>query len=434
MKFFVDPRLKARRASRRGQGSERGQVLALVTLAMVGMLAMVALIIDGGNAWAQQRITQNGTDAAAEAGATVLAQRVGENPSTNQPDAWWDAQVAARVSLMAATNGIGVTAAYYTDICGQMLQLDGSAALDTTAAALVGAGALPLGTGPTPPSCNSNPPVGPVAGVRVFGTHPFPTYLASIVGITSFTANTNAVAVEGFLQGACDPSTLTGCALIPMALPPWLTYCDGNGKSSYSTPPTDYPLNEPVVIPICKNGPGNFGWVDWNPNDKYNGSSGLVACTQTPCNEGFTLKAWLNVAQSGNPHSGPLEDALNGHDGEVLLVPIFDSICAGNPDLAQANGTPPYGCPDSPPYDLQGGMNGSSNWYHVFEMAAFQLQHAYTNGSNTAECNPPWSPSGGSDNCLIGTFTTLVTTGTVGANSGPRSGPGLQAVGVQLIK
>src|SRR5262249_25996188 len=52
----------------------RGQIIVIVALAMVAMLAAVALIIDGGNAYAQQRKTQNGIDASAEAGATQLAR------------------------------------------------------------------------------------------------------------------------------------------------------------------------------------------------------------------------------------------------------------------------------------------------------------------------------------------------------------------------
>jgi len=53
--------------------TERGQTLVVVALAMVALLGMSALIVDGGNAFAQQRGSQNGSDAASEAGATVLA-------------------------------------------------------------------------------------------------------------------------------------------------------------------------------------------------------------------------------------------------------------------------------------------------------------------------------------------------------------------------
>ena len=57
------------------------------------MLAFVGLVIDGGNAWAQQRTTQNGTDAAAQGGATVLAQKLGGAPA---PGSGWDARCSPR--------------------------------------------------------------------------------------------------------------------------------------------------------------------------------------------------------------------------------------------------------------------------------------------------------------------------------------------------
>ena len=42
---------------------EAGQALVIMAIAIVAVIAGVGLIIDGGNAWAQQRISQNGNDA-----------------------------------------------------------------------------------------------------------------------------------------------------------------------------------------------------------------------------------------------------------------------------------------------------------------------------------------------------------------------------------
>src|SRR3990172_8935396 len=61
----------------------RGQVLVIVAVAMVAIVAMVGLVVDGGFAWGKQRDTQNAADAAAEAGAIVMAQRLaGDRKST----------------------------------------------------------------------------------------------------------------------------------------------------------------------------------------------------------------------------------------------------------------------------------------------------------------------------------------------------------------
>ena len=72
------------RSSRR----PRGQVIPITALAMIALIGGVALILEGGNAYAHQREAQNGSDAVANAGATVLAQFLGGTTKT-------DADVAA---------------------------------------------------------------------------------------------------------------------------------------------------------------------------------------------------------------------------------------------------------------------------------------------------------------------------------------------------
>ena len=69
-------------AQPRSRADERGQILVIVAMGIVAMVAMVGLIIDGGNAWGQQRKTQNGADAMAQAGATVIAQKLAGAPKT----------------------------------------------------------------------------------------------------------------------------------------------------------------------------------------------------------------------------------------------------------------------------------------------------------------------------------------------------------------
>jgi Flp pilus assembly protein TadG len=58
-----------RRIAARGR---RGQALVLLGLAFAGFLALVALAIDGGNAFVQRRRAQNAADAAALSGARRL--------------------------------------------------------------------------------------------------------------------------------------------------------------------------------------------------------------------------------------------------------------------------------------------------------------------------------------------------------------------------
>jgi Flp pilus assembly protein TadG len=59
---------------------QRGQALILITLAIVGLIAMTALAVDGGLSYADRRNAQNASDSAALAGALAYAR--GNNIST----------------------------------------------------------------------------------------------------------------------------------------------------------------------------------------------------------------------------------------------------------------------------------------------------------------------------------------------------------------
>ena len=62
------------RADRRAQ---RGQIIVVAALTMIALIGGVSLILEGGNAYAHQRMAQNAADSVANAGATILAQRLG---------------------------------------------------------------------------------------------------------------------------------------------------------------------------------------------------------------------------------------------------------------------------------------------------------------------------------------------------------------------
>ncbi len=102
---------------------ESGQALALMVIALLALIAMTGLIVDGGNAWAQQRLTQNGTDSAAEAGAIVLVQYLS---GTTTPAGGWDAEVAAEANASAAANTVTLDEAWYTNVTGDLLTAGGA--------------------------------------------------------------------------------------------------------------------------------------------------------------------------------------------------------------------------------------------------------------------------------------------------------------------
>jgi hypothetical protein len=390
----------------------RGQALVVMVIALLAIIAGLGLIIDGGNAWAQQRITQAGNDASAEAGAVVLAQ-YGANPGL-QPESDWDAAVESAVTSVATDNGITIDVAYYTDICGTLLRPDGTKATDTTDAAVVGARVLPVNN-LTNPDCPTGV-VGPVAGVQAMASKTFDVFVSRAIGFTTFTASTNATAVSGLLQGTCAADS--GCIVLPVTVPVTVVTCDGSGKAQITSTP--WPKNTRVVVPLCKNNPGNVGWLDWTP--KGGGAKELEESILTPNNPPIDLPSWNYVTQTGNPNSKPIDDALNTYDGQIVLFPLFDLTCGSDPDVSQVKVAPDYGCGDI-------GGSGSNQWYRFPAFAAFELEGAYINGNNKAQCDT----GNGATSCLIGQFVDFIRTGTVGPGIGGGTTDGA-VIGTQLIK
>jgi hypothetical protein len=431
-------------ANRRDAAS--GQAIIVMIGAILLAVALVATIVDGGNVLAQQRVTQNGADAAAEAGAVLLAERLA---GVTEPAGGWDNNISARITQTAAANNMTIDAAYYTDICGIPLQADGRPALDTdtrhedlSLALQVGNGShiLPGGTS-VAPDC-PNRLVGPVAGVLVMGRKVVPAYVAGAIGIDQFTVTTRATAVAGYLQGYCDASEGKYCALLPIAMPVDIITCNGSNRPIDTGVP--WTFNVVYKIPLCSNSPGNVGYLDWDPPA---GGIGEVVCSiLTADNPAIDLPSWQYVAATGNSNGGggacvlTIEQAIRSYAGKIVLAPQFDLTCnpknGGTPDSSDpAVVTPPnYGCPAG---DLGGA--GTNLWYRMPSFAFLQLcgpsvagcgglQAAYIAGNNSAICDT----GNGATSCIVATYKHIMATGTVGAGVG--SGTGSKAVGVQLIK
>ena len=434
-----------RRWSRRREG-EAGQAIVVMIGAILVTLAMVGTIVDGGNVLAQQRVTQNGADATAEAGAVILAERLS---GVTEPSGGWDVNVWSRLTQTAAANGITIDAAYYTDICGIPLQADGSGAINVDRTENLSVAlqvnnfthVLPGGTA-TAPDC-PNRLVGPVAGVLVIGRKDVAAYVAGAIGIRSFQVNTRATAVAGYLQGYCDASEGKFCTLLPVAFPVNIITCDGSNSPIDTGEPWNF--NTIYKIPLCSSASGNVGYIDWDP---HSGGAGDVVCSiQTPDNPAIDLPSWNYVAQTGNSNGGggscsqTIEEAIRDHEGETVLAPQFDLTChpsaaQGDPDstLPAIITDPNYGCPAGA---LGGG--GAQIWYRFPSFAFLELcgpsvsgctgfHAAYIQGNNRPVCDT----GNGATACLVVKFKHVMATGTVGAGVG--SGTGNKAVGVQLIK
>jgi len=177
--------------------SEKGQSLVIVAAAMVGLLALTGLAIDGGNLFWQRRRAQNASDAGAMAGTRVLAQIIATCQDGDSAD---DAQVAQAVTELVAANGFTTTqgsaiSAWYVNRDSQRLGFVGDLTGGATPANDDGA-EIPIST----------------TGVEVQVDADVATYFLTVVGIDSNPVGATATAMTGRII------QLTG-GILPIAIP-----------------------------------------------------------------------------------------------------------------------------------------------------------------------------------------------------------------------
>jgi Flp pilus assembly protein TadG len=374
-----------RQPRRSRHGRDDGQILVLFALGLVAFIAGVGLVIDAGNAYAQQRGVQNGADAAANAGAVVLAERLGGATRT-------DLDVANAVSFSANLNQVDESA-YYTNVSGQPIDLSGNVVVPTSAAS--------VGNGTIPPNAQ---------GVHVGGTRDFGTTFARVVGITSFTAGAEATAITGKAVGG---------AFLPVIFPVNITDCEGNGD--LGLPKDQWPVSQPGaegehpvgtewIVPLCKTGGGSFMVLDLD-GTKNNCDDEV---TNPPPIQWDTFPVTVD-SDNGNNCAKKMVDEVNDLHGKIVLVPICDN------NDCNTNG-------------------GSHAQYHVTGVVAFYIDYMDdSNNKNNSNCAPHTNPDGqvlntisgnGSSSCIAGWFIHFITTGPVGA--GPVGNA--DSIAVQLIK
>ena len=395
------PRSYAAAAARRshrahGRRRQRGQIIVIAAMTMVALIGGVSLILEGGNAYAHQRMVQNAADSTANAGAMILGQRLGGGSQT-------DTDVYNAIDQMASANGLNTYIGYYTDVHGNLLTPLGLTTTDFASAERVGAAdgdtTIPPGT----------------QGVRVGGSQTFGTTFARVLGINQFTASADATAVTG---------GLTGGVFMPVVFPVSLANCDGSGNVVVTdapwrladpnpTDPTLHPIGQEYIVPLCKTGAGSFMILNLDPT---------LTCAQMVTNPSSIQFNDFPVdvpSDNGNNCAQQIGGAVTtaGLQGQVVMIPICDGQCV-------TQGT------------------GSNATYHIIRIVAFYLDYlSYTNSGTNAACSLTTSPTygtsivnitggNGSSSCMAGWFVRYVTSGPVGTGNIQNG----EAIGVQLIR
>ena len=362
----------------------RGQVIVIAALAMVSLIGGVALVLEAGNAYAHQREAQNGSDAVANAGATVLAEWLGGTAKT-------DADVVAKMNTVSSANFLGSYLGYYTDVSGNLLTPGGATTTNLGAAARVGDGSIP-------PNAQ---------GVQAASSKVFGTTFARVLGFNQFTASAEATAVAGALSGG---------GIMPLVFPVNIVDCEtsgdlGTGEINWQVSNKDgsdldtNPDGQEYIVPLCKTGAGSFMLLDLDGT--MNNCDDEVANPPALQFPSFPVEV---QSDNGNNCAKQMVDEFNKRSGEVVLIPICDGQCT-----------------------TTGGSNAT---YHVVRVAAFFVDYfSDQNGGQNLACEGNGTTlipiaGNGSSSCIAGWFVRYITSGPV--VPGPIQGAG--AVGIQLVK
>jgi hypothetical protein len=350
--------------------NDRGQVIVILGFVMIAMLAFAGLIIDGGTAWAHQRDAQNAADAAAKAGAIVLAQKATYDDPTPVTPAEWGERVRNEVNLSAVRNRVTLQSATYTDGNGDPL---------------------------TGQAVDGRPVPATAVGVQAVASRTFQTHLARIMGQTTWSVGQSATAITGPSTGCTE--TVSGCILLPITFPITVFACGRGNTSVPELPARTWPTDEEITIPLCGGNPGSVGWIDWTPT--AGGTSELTAEINNPTNRDIPLPSWQYITETGDISAAQVEDALNRYVGQVVLFPIFDSTCNITPTNNQTSGCPAGNT----------GGTGVNQWYHISHFLYFTLKTpkgAFVNGDNSVAC-----AAANAKECVKGAFVQLLGEGAV---------------------
>jgi hypothetical protein len=199
---------------------ESGQSILIIALVVMVLLALVALVVDVGNAYAHRRMVQNAVDAAALAGARMLAFRGSTEPL--QPVSHNEVWVA--VKTYAELNGL-----VQDDVRPELVLADGTRiALLTDAYSEV-----PRET----------------VGVWVEGDLPFNTYFAHLLGFPTMQVTADAAAYH--ITGPCNRDD----CIFPIIVSDTL-FADEPGDAPVIG--KTYVLWQQTLV-----APGSFGWIYW---------------------------------------------------------------------------------------------------------------------------------------------------------------------------
>ncbi|MFN2217626.1 MAG: pilus assembly protein TadG-related protein, partial [Anaerolineae bacterium] len=270
---------------------ESGQSILIIALVVMVLLALVALVVDVGNAYAHRRMVQNAVDAAAMAGARMLAFRGSAEPLERV----MHIEVAAAVYAYAEENGL-----VQEDVRADFVLDNGTRT-------------------PVLPQSYAEAPRNAV-GVWVEGDLPFNTYFAHLLGFPTMQVTADAAAYHTY-----GPCSIDDC-IFPVIV----------SDEIFATTDGEPVIGELYTLWVqTQLTPGNFGWIYWVDGDgnlRGDPPQGPEVKSLEPnlidnCRSGgWQAGEWVHGDNGVNfqPVLDILEQRITGELPPTVTIPIYD--------------------------------------------------------------------------------------------------------------
>jgi hypothetical protein len=392
---------------------ERGQVLIIIAVALVGLLALAGLAIDGGNLFMERRRAQNAADAGALAGTRLISLAMMTCDPIDMSGL--DAKIARVVNEYAEGNGISDTNGVPGDEVNDNIVAYYVNSSETRLGTVGAMGTVPMGT----------------SGVEVELRDQHRTYFLLVVGIPTIPSSAQAMAMTGVVR-----QWPGGAGLIPIAVPEVVVddILAGTDWEMFDTSPDKTKEGkfcyDRLGEEVCIEGPDSpvnalRGWLNLNHNfnnefldpplqnrtfDKNVSNDGckdplpgLRGYASGDCPYDYPIYAGHSCYTDPDPlycpdgencldgdfiHGDPgsrsssLMDLYDGYEGETAYAPVFDKVYLREymVDTFDPQAAPPEGFEHSGGgFSSAAGGSGDSWYYHVVGYVATWIPEGTSN-------------------------------------------------------
>ncbi len=363
---------------------ELGQTLVIVVIGFFVFVAMLALVLDGGNAYAAKRQAQNAADAGALAGATYMCKNHDQAGGVTTAETYAVSNGAVDPPVVQASLSAGsvvVTATVTRDTFFAGLigfpQVSPVAAARADCRPPVGLGVLPVAW-----ACRSTT----VGGMNVPGED-CAQKLVKDCNYNGYDLNCTYILMDSVKVqdnkkgGRCDP-------LITDPTDPRYCYtqndlvCSVHGPSltppqgcDYVAPNTvDCDLNNDCIDELMTG--GGRSWLDLNGGG--GGAAELINWIQNGFPDPIPPHKWIPSEEGVS--TSIFHTAANYVVGKDVILPVFNNICNGVPNIFRDPETTDS-CTYGPFDDLS--ITSSATNFHIITFASFHVTCVQT-GKNKA--------------------------------------------------